>query len=290
MADPLSTILTQLSNLVSFKSSIRLLSIAGSIVLSWIYIQPQLSGLNIPNELLITIITIIGFSLGALFISLIFESFNKVTDIINRKKEKDAKTRQELNDIEEKNKRNERKAQLFEASFEEHSHQAKAILLKLLKKDSAIHLNERYQDGHNEAFLGLLESKIIISLHSIDKTTYFCTINPIYKESLTKLFEEKHRKEVKELFDAQFEGFFKLISKFLDVNNDENHVYDIEPEIMRYRYCYSPAIKHDIYADGEYAPGSNIQFYITDEHYPFIVEKTITNLKTSILGNCTIEG
>lgn len=85
MADPLSTILSQLANLASFKSSLRLLIICASIIFSWVYIQSLLLPFNIQNELLLTLLTVIGFSLGAILSSMFFATFDSLTKVVKRK-------------------------------------------------------------------------------------------------------------------------------------------------------------------------------------------------------------
>lgn len=84
MADPLATVLTQLTNLVSFRSSLRLLIIAGSIICGWTFIKPELSPLNLPSELLPTLIIVIGFSLGALLSSILFSGFDLIINVLKK--------------------------------------------------------------------------------------------------------------------------------------------------------------------------------------------------------------
>ncbi|MFU0909820.1 hypothetical protein [Kluyvera intermedia] len=110
MADPLATVLTHITNLVSFRSSLRLLVIACSIILCWIYIEPHLNLLKIPKEVSITLITIIGFSIGALISACCFgitdfsiKHFNKI--IHNREKTKETIKKNE--DIEADNNKKE---------------------------------------------------------------------------------------------------------------------------------------------------------------------------------------
>ncbi|PHP93139.1 hypothetical protein CBF17_013880, partial [Pantoea agglomerans] len=98
MADPFSTIIGQLANLVSFKSALRLLVIAGSIITCWAWIQPRLITLQIPAELLSTVIVVIGFSLGALVTSIAFSIFDSINNLISTKIKERKKALNELLD------------------------------------------------------------------------------------------------------------------------------------------------------------------------------------------------
>lgn len=72
MAEPLTPIINQLANIVSFKSALRLLLIAAGIIVCWVKLPQHLMLYHLPSELSITLVTLVGFALGALFSSLIF--------------------------------------------------------------------------------------------------------------------------------------------------------------------------------------------------------------------------
>ncbi|MBD8118497.1 hypothetical protein IFR07_16510 [Pantoea agglomerans] len=283
MADPFSTFIGHLANLISFKSSLRLLIIAGSIIACWVYIRPELVPLKIPSELLVSVVVAIGFSIGALISSVIYYISDQITSAIKKLILKRREKKKELEDKENLEILNDEKNRLLINSFDEYSYSAKEILLKLLYKDCAIRIEDSNVSHFNVAFMGLLEGKIILILNRIDKKTSFCTINPIYKESLLRIYNDKHQHEVNELFSINPEGLDKLISLFKETSHSEDKLFTIDDSVYSNRYRYTPAIKFEAYSDDEFGEDCDIQFYIDDHHFPFIVEKCGPKLRGYIL-------
>ncbi|EKM0375499.1 hypothetical protein SMY29_001592 [Cronobacter sakazakii] len=284
MADPLSTVLTHITNLVSFRASFRLLIIAGSIICCWIYIEPALTPLKIPSELAVTLITIIGFSIGALIAALFFGATDSLVKLITSRLNAIKERKEAEKEREAQEESNNKKIKLLINSFEEYSHYAKDILLSLTVKDCAIRLKAAPYHDYNKSFEGLLDGKIVLPLKRIDKTTTYCTINPLYKETIIELFEAKHKEEVESLFNGEFNGFEMLLAKFQEQSKPEDHIFRIENSIYENRYCYTPAIRFETYDDGEFLDNCNIQFYITDHHYPFVFEKLGGEIRHFIYG------
>lgn len=285
MADPISTVLSHLTNLVTFRSSLRLLIIAGSIICCWVFIEPKLSPFKLPNELSLTLITVIGFSFGALLYATLFNILDLAVKIAI-KKIKSRKEQLEIQKEEEAKIANDfQKVELFKNSFNDYSRDAKEILLKLKDNDCTIESGTTIGEAHNNAFLGLLESKIILPQHRLDKRHTFCTINPLYKNVINQLFDEKHQKEVDEVFSLESNELNMLLKKFKNKTFEENHVFNIVYNIYQDRYNYMPIIKHEFYHEGDFIENCNIQFYISEPHYPFICEKVGTEVRGYILGN-----
>ncbi|WP_158148981.1 hypothetical protein [Pantoea agglomerans] len=282
MADPLSTIIGHLANLVSFKSSLRLLVIAGSIISCWVWVQPQLKPLQIPAELLLTIIVVIGFSIGALITSIAFSIFDSINNLISTKIEERKNAVKESLDKEKADEIVRNKNELLVNSFDSYSFHAKSILLKLINKDDSIKIDE-YERHYSDAFKGLLDGKIVLLLKTIDKNVSFCTINPIFRDTLKNLFDKKHKQEVDDLFDLNLPLLSKLLILFKDNVQKDNHVFKTDELFYRSRYQFQPVIRFEIYNDAEFIDDCNIQFYITDHHYPFMVEKEECSLRSYIL-------
>jgi len=282
MADPFSTIIGQLANLVSFKSALRLLVIAGSIIACWAWVQPRLVDLKIPAELLSTIIVVIGFSLGALVTSITFSIFDSINNLVSNNIEKRKKAiddfQKEAAELEKNNKKNE----LLTKSFDSYSADAKSILLKLIKKDDSINLDQRYQ-SYKDAFKGLLDGEIVIILKVIDKNVTFCTINPIFKNTMNNLFDKKHKAEVDDLFGIKPYGLDELILLFKDSIVGSEHVFRLDADIYQNKFNFTPVIKHETYYGGEMIEDCNVQFYFDDHHYPFMVDKLGLPLRDFIL-------
>ncbi|HED3889332.1 TPA: hypothetical protein R4229_001689 [Morganella morganii] len=291
MSDPLATILTHLTNLVSFKSSLRLLLIAGLIICSWVFIEPNLSPFNLPSELSITLITVIGFSLGALVSSILFNGFDLV---VNIKKNKITARRKKIEfqkKLQENEEYNHKKIELIKRSFNDYSSSAHEILLKLKDDDCTVTLR-LHDDNYNTAFDGLIESEVVLIQHKLEKNTFCCTINPLYKEAIKQSFEERYRKEVDELFELNPTEFNMLIKKFQNLTHKEDHVFNIVNIIYKKRYNYYPIIKFKVFElgkacdnRGKVIDNLNIYFYIPDEYYPFICEKLGGEVRKFVFGN-----
>ncbi|EJV1263976.1 hypothetical protein ACE3IK_08365 [Enterobacter hormaechei subsp. xiangfangensis] len=285
MADPIATVLSHLTNLVTFRSSLRLLIIAGSIICCWVFIEPKLSPFKLPNELSLTLITVIGFSFGALLSATLFNSLDLVIKFATKKIDLRNKQR-EIQKEEETRKANEhQKVELFKKSFNDYSLDAKEILLKLKDNDCTIESGTTVGEAHNNALLGLLENKIILPQHRLDKRHTYCTINPLYKDAIIQAFDEKHRKEVDEVFSLESNDLNMLLKKFSNKTYEDNHVFNIVHSIYRNRYNYMPVIKHEFYDEGDFIENCNIQFYVSDPHYPFVCEKLGSEIRGYILGN-----
>lgn len=282
MADPFSTIIGQLANIVSFKSALRLLVIAGSIIACWAWVQPRLINLKIPAELLSTIIVVIGFSLGALVTSIAFSIFDSINNLLITKIEK---RKQAINNLQKEEavlEKNNKENELLIKSFDSYSSNAKSILLKLINEDDKIDLayaNQSYKD----AFKGLIDGKIVIILKVIDKNTTFCTINPIFKDTMNNLFDKKHKREVNDLFERNPSGLDKLILLFKDNTLGGEHVFGLDADIDKNVYHFQPVIKYSNYYLGAPSEGYNVRFYIDDHHYPFMVEQLGHPLRDFIL-------
>jgi len=259
--------------------------IAGSIICCWVFIEPKLNPFKLPNELSLTLITVIGFSLGALLSATLFNTFDLAIKFVTRKIDSINKQR-ETKKEEEARKANElRKVELFKKSFNDYSPDAKEILLKLKDDDCTIESGTTVGESHNNALLGLLENKIILPQHRIDKKHTYCTINSLYKDAIIQLFDEKHRKEVDEVFSLDSNDLKMLLKKFSNKTYEDIHVFNIVQGIYRNRYNYMPVIKHEFYEEGDFIDNCNIQFYFSDPHYPFVCEKLGSEIRGYILGN-----
>ncbi|UWS30315.1 hypothetical protein [Erwinia pyrifoliae] len=169
MADPLTPIINQLANIFSFKSALRLLLIAAGVIVCWVKLPQHLMHYHLPSELSITLVTLVGFALGALFSSLIFS----VSEYFLRKfyqhldnKKKRAEIRHQEILIEEKNVE---KIAIFKRSFVKYSPYAKEILVTILRKDTAIKEDDFDNSPRNLSFRGLVKNEIVTPLEQIEK-------------------------------------------------------------------------------------------------------------------------
>ncbi|MFU0909821.1 hypothetical protein [Kluyvera intermedia] len=79
----------------------------------------------------------------------------------------------------------------------------------------------------------------------------------------------------------------KLIDIFKNDSEKEKYVFELDDDILEDRYNFKPVIQHEIYVRGEFFENCNIQFYITDHHYPHLAEKLGGKVRDYILGHYT---
>jgi hypothetical protein len=193
--------------------------------------------------------------------------------------------------LQENEEYNHKKIELIKRSFNDYSSSAHEILLKLKDDDCTVTLR-LHDDNYNTAFDGLIESEVVLIQHKLEKNTFCCTINPLYKEAIKQSFEERYRKEVDELFELNPTEFNMLIKKFQNLTHKEDHVFNIVNIIYKKRYNYYPIIKFKVFElgkacdnRGKVIDNLNIYFYIPDEYYPFICEKLGGEVRKFVFGN-----
>lgn len=127
---------------------------------------------HLPSELIITLVTLVGFALGALISSLIFsvsECFlREIYQYLDNKKKRAEIHYQEIL-IEEKNVE---EIEIFKRSFVEYSPYAKEILVTLFRKDSAIKEDDFDNSPRNLSLRGLVKNEIVIPLEQIEKNLF----------------------------------------------------------------------------------------------------------------------
>lgn len=285
MTDPLTPIINQLANLVSFKSALRLLLIAFGIIICWIHLQSYLENFKLPNELSITLVTIIGFSFGALISAILFTTFDYIKKMAyyfyNKKQEKKEHLKKMALITNQKAER----ISIFKQSFEEYSHEAKNILFQLTIKDKALKITDWQDSETNITFKGLHENKIIIILEKIDKKTFFCTINPLYKAFLNDYFKEQHKKHLHDVMSRELASFNILLVFFKNTEKDENHVFKIGIDVYSERYSHTPVILHEDCEIGDYEEECNTVYSIPDQYHELLSKIMGVELRYYILAN-----
>lgn len=260
MADPVSPLLNYLSNLMTARASFRLLLVICSIILCWMKVEPYLLGMEIPTELVVTLVVLTGFSTGSLLSILVFNSIDyllgKAKSLIKKRRlKKEKKDEREKEEIVLREK-----TEILARSLPEYSRKAEEILNKLLEKDCSLHIGT--SKDVDIAINGLIDGDIIHVLSIIDETIYFCTINPLYRECIENFYEEKIMQQINDFLEKE-ENIDFLIELFSDNKNDITHTFEFPKNIVNSTYNYGPVILRKTFF-GNKVRFKNVEIYNCD--------------------------
>lgn len=216
MSDFVSSFFTIANALVSPKAIIKFLSIALLLVITWLYIAPPLSELEIPVEHFSFIILLIGIALGSLLgiiLSLIYDFFFNIYK--KKSKEKSDFERREIEkerDEEDWKIRNKELVKKLESSIDYLGIEDKQTLYLLSQTIHTIDHRE-YNDS------ALLDNEYIQIISRVDKDRVLVELNPAILSTVQDSFEHYKKSEV-EFFLKSNENAERLL-ELLDVNNSE---------------------------------------------------------------------
>lgn len=216
MSDIGSTFFTMANALVSPKAIIKFLSIAFSLILTWLYISPLLSELAIPVEYFSFIVLLIGMGLGSLLgiiISWICEFLLKKYKK-KKKKELDFQRREleRTQDEEEQRFRDIATATKLEASIDYLGVNEKETLYMLSQKNITIEHREYYDSV-------LLDNDYIQTISRIDSSKVLVKLNTALLNIVQTHFENYKKREVESFLKSHENAEYLL--DLLDVNNSE---------------------------------------------------------------------
>lgn len=288
MADPITPLLNYLSNLLTAKASLRLLITILFVVFCFTNVQPYLLKFNIPSEFSATLAVLIGFAIGSLTSSFLFSLYDNalklIKNIANKRKLKVEKLASEQNEIQENNK----KIEILQKSLYYYSEDAQKILIKLLNDDSSLELGCHLQTDN--AIRGMIDGEVILVIDKIEKTRLFCTINPIYRECISKHFDDIFANDLDDFFMDIPDGAELLINLFSNKIEDDSHVFTIPNDFYNYRFNFKPIFLNETYSvmvkvrfGGKLITDCDIQFYINPNHYELLCKKLGVELREFIL-------
>lgn len=288
MADPITPLLNFFSSLLTAKASLRLLITILFVVLCFTNVQPYFLKFNIPSEFSATLAVLIGFATGSLTSSFLFSLYDNALKLIknltNKRKLKIEKLALEKHKIEENNK----KIEMLQKSLHYYSEDAQKILIKLLKDDSSLELGCHIQTDN--AITGMIDSEVILVIDKIEKTKLFCTINPIYRECISKHFDNIFSNDIDDFFIELPDGAELLIKLFSNKIEDDSHVFTIPNEFYDYRFNFEPIFLNKTYSsrekvryEGKLINDCAIHFCINSNHYDLLCKKLGVELREFIL-------
>lgn len=216
MSDLVSSVFTIANALVSPKAIIKFLSIALLLVITWLYIAPPLSELEIPVEHFNFIILLIGIALGSLLgiiLSLIYDFFfNRYKKKSKEKSDFDRREIEKERDEEDWKIRNKELVKKLESSIDYLGIEDKQTLYLLSQTIHTIDHTE-YNDS------ALLDNEYIQIISRVDKDRVLVELNPAILSTVQDSFEHYKKSEV-EFFLKSNENAERLL-ELLDVNNSE---------------------------------------------------------------------
>lgn len=217
MSETAGTIIKLLSALTSPKSSVKYLTVALSLFISWKYFEVYLKDTSIPSEHLSIIILLIGIGLGSLFGHLIayiseetWKHFqgkrnNKLQIEENRLKDNSDKIAKEKNDKLFLNN--------FKSSFEHLTRGQKETLRELS-------VGNKNLDILDSDISALKDNKYIFLILNVSLSTYLCKINPLITEFVTAQWKQEISSRLDDLFYDDT-GATEALLSILKVENED---------------------------------------------------------------------
>ncbi|NQZ32912.1 MAG: hypothetical protein HRU06_16715 [Oceanospirillaceae bacterium] len=179
MSETAGTVIKLLLALTSPKASVKYISVAIFLVLSWKYLNSTLSSLGAPKEHLSLIVLLAGLGIGSLIgqaIYVVVESiWSKIESLIEEKKIIHEQNELDQEEKRETDQKNEDFLEKFIKVFEYMPYWKRDALRNLLDKEQRMEKSLEYVDS-------LKMNEFIIHTTNIDKKTDLYMINPAISE------------------------------------------------------------------------------------------------------------
>lgn len=236
MSDISGTVIKLLSSFVSPKSSFKIILIAASITLFWLYFQPELLAFNLPAELTSLVTLLVGVGIGSLVCDLIFFSCTatyKAYQGIHLKKLsaiQEAREKAKILDLELVF------VDQFKEAYKHYNRPMKQVLRELVTG------NKPYSD--TSIVMSLHRNKTILKVSRIDSDKWLYTINPLLLPHVKEQWEAEIETGINdflidmsplkvrclnilELSESSFDGKTKKLEKSLFTDR-----YQLQPVIL----------------------------------------------------------
>lgn len=237
MSEMLSNVISFANNLVSPKAVIKYLSIAGLLVVSWVYIQPFLSQLGIPVEQISLIVLLIGVGLGSLLGLTISWIYSFFWDKHQQKKE-EALDLQAKNDAREKH--NAKVVDMLKESIGYLPFHQKITLRMLTVTD------KRILDTKDENNAALIRNYYVHKISEVGRNEVLVKINPVVYDVIKSDLDEYKKETVENFF--KFNEHAEEILSLLECSNAES-VEPVSLSILSSVSNYSECIRRESYHD-----------------------------------------
>lgn len=240
MSEMLSSVISFANNLISPKAIIKYLSIAGLLVVSWVYIQPLLLQLGIPTEQISLITLLIGVGLGSflgLTISWIHSFF---WGRYQQKKEEQLDLQIKEG---ERARHNAKVVDMLKDSIGYLPFHQKITLRMLTITDG------RVLDTRDENNAALIRNHYVHKISEVGRTEVLVRINPVVYDIVKLDFDEYKKEKIESFF--KFNENAEEILSLLECGNAES-VEPVSSSILDSLSSYSECIKREKFHDGGY--------------------------------------
>lgn len=198
MSETAGTIIKLLSALTSPKASVKYLSVALFLFISWKYFEAGLKDAGIPKEQLSIIIILIGLGLGSLAGHIIVFFGEIIWNKYTIKKEEKERLKEEEDEKEkakiEKDEKDEAFIRRFKISFP-HLHTEQKRILRSLT------IENKNLDLLDSEISALNDNGYIKSILNVSSTTYLMAINPLLTEYVSNQWKAEVNSRIDELYN-----------------------------------------------------------------------------------------
>lgn len=246
MSEMLTNVISFANNLTSPKAVIKYLSIAVSLIFSWVYVHPFLSQLDIPVEQLSLIVLLLGVGLGSLLGFVISWVHSFFWEKHKQKKEEELALQLQEDEAEklkeEKEAQDAKTIQRLKDSIN-HLPFTQLITLRMLTKTN------RTFDYRDNDPASLISNNYIQKISKVGAYEILAKINPIVHDTVVAHLNE-HKKTTIENFFRFNENAEEILS-LLEVSNSES-LTPVSLNTLRSLSSYSECIKCKFSEDDGY--------------------------------------
>jgi hypothetical protein len=225
MSETAGTVIKLLAALTSPKACVKYLTVAISLYLSWLYLAPNFTDLEISSEQKSLILLLIGLGSGSLighFLSELSAFFwNKHKEKRGKEKEDKQKTQDKIEGEKVKKEKDDALLEQIKLIFQHFTLEQKKLLRELTLKDQTIDT----RDSENQA---LIKNKFINTVLQVQYQNYVVTINPILKDFIKQHWNAELEMRIQEFHETHETN----ASLLLNIMTAGNTISNIEPSIF----------------------------------------------------------
>ncbi|MEZ8025471.1 hypothetical protein [Vibrio sp. 1F255] len=238
MSETAGTIIKLMSALTSPKAAVKYITIGVFIVLSWKYLNENLTELGAPPEHLSLIVLLIGLGVGSLFGQLICyltsKSWGKVTSYFNEKSETKKKLIEDNKTKELEKEKNAEFLLKFKKAFEHYDYWTRSTLRELTEGEQCLEWGYAHIDN-------LKDNSYILKVTNVDSEKDIYEIHPVIKQFVKEHWEAEINSTLKDFFrnTSQYKAqLLELMTHDTDVASKDIETKTIEL-LNEFPRCFS---------------------------------------------------
>jgi hypothetical protein len=198
MSETTGTVIKLLSALTSPKASVKYISMAIFLVISWRFLNEKLVSYGAPTEHLSLVVLLIGLGAGSLVGQVIYSiveyAWSSIEKRMKGRKEKKAKAEIDAATSQAVSKANDEFLGKFKSVYEYYPYWKKDALRRLVK--------ERQRLESDLDYVHTLEiNRYIIKIANIDSESDMYEINPVIRDYVHQHWQQEIERNVSEFFD-----------------------------------------------------------------------------------------